>query len=103
MSTATGYAEFGFGDGDASVKSKGNKRFDPKELDKTYRVSFVWWPGLEEGKLDMDAETPRFIGGPHKDQPTSTGGACQQPIEQGLVHHRGFINHNELGGVGVAL
>jgi len=64
MSTATGYAEFGFGDGDSSVKSKGNKRFDPKELDKTYRVSFVWWPGLEEGELDMDAETPRFIGGP---------------------------------------
>ena len=64
MSTASGYAEFGFGDGDSQVKSGKTKRFDPKELDKTYRVSFVWWPGMEEGTLDLDAETPRFIGGP---------------------------------------
>lgn len=54
------YQEFGFGEGDNSLGAKG-KRFKAKE-GETYRVSFVWWPGLEEGKPNLDAQTPRFIG-----------------------------------------
>ena len=52
--------EFGFGDNDEKVGVKG-KRFKAKE-GETSRVSFIWWPGLEEGKPDMDAPTPKFIG-----------------------------------------
>lgn len=31
---------------------------------QTYRISFVWWPGLEEGKPDLTGAAPRFIGAP---------------------------------------
>ena len=54
------YMEFGFGENDDKIGVKG-KRFKAKE-GETYRVSFVWWPGLEEGKPNLDAQTPRFIG-----------------------------------------
>ena len=54
------YMEFGFGDNDANIGAKG-KRFKAKE-GETYRVSFVWWPGIEEGKPNLDAATPRFVG-----------------------------------------
>jgi len=30
---------------------------------ETYRLSFAWWPQGEEGKLNLDAKKPRFIGG----------------------------------------
>jgi hypothetical protein len=52
--------EFGFGENDEKIGVKG-KRFKAKE-GETYRVSFVWWPGLEDGKPNLDASTPRFIG-----------------------------------------
>jgi hypothetical protein len=52
--------EGGFGDGDDKVGSK-SKRFKAKEGEK-YRVSFVSWPGSPEGKPNMDASTPKFIG-----------------------------------------
>jgi hypothetical protein len=52
--------EFGFGENDSTLGAKGN-RFKAKE-GETYRVSFVWWPGLEEGKPNLDAQTPRFMG-----------------------------------------
>ena len=55
-----GMLEFGFGEGDERVGQK-SKRFKGKE-GETYRVSFVWWPGLAEGKPDLTAPTPRFIG-----------------------------------------
>jgi hypothetical protein len=51
--------EFGFGDGDEKVGAK-SKRFKAKEGEK-YRVSFVWWPEVD-GKPNMDAPTPKFIG-----------------------------------------
>ena len=55
-----GMQEFGFGIGDDSIGSKGN-RLKLKE-GETYRVSFVWWKDLEKGTPDLDAESPRFIG-----------------------------------------
>lgn len=54
------FMEFGFGENDDKIGVKG-KRFKAKE-GETYRVSFVWWPGLETGKPNLDANTPRFIG-----------------------------------------
>lgn len=54
------YLDIGFGVNDSTIGVKG-KRFKAKE-GETYRVSFVWWPGLEEGKPDLNAQTPRFIG-----------------------------------------
>lgn len=60
MTTGSSYLEFGFGDNDERIGSKG-KRLKLKE-GESYRVSFIWWPGLEEGKPNMDAPTPRFIG-----------------------------------------
>lgn len=56
----SGYAEFGFGAGDDNLSGK-TKRFKAKEGEK-YRVSFVWWPGMEDGKPNLDAPTPKFIG-----------------------------------------
>ena len=56
----SGMEEFGFGHNDEKLGSKG-KRFKAKE-GETYRISFVWWPGLEEGKPNLDAQTPRFVG-----------------------------------------
>jgi hypothetical protein len=52
--------EFGFGAGDEGLSSRGS-RFKGKE-GETYRVSFVWWEGLDTGKPELDAETPKFIG-----------------------------------------
>ena len=57
---SNGYMEFGFGQDDGNIGAKG-KRFKAKE-GETYRVSFVWWPGIEEGKPNLDAQTPRFLG-----------------------------------------
>lgn len=54
------YAEFGFGSGDDNLGNK-SKRFKAKEGEK-YRVSFVWWPGMDVGKPDMEVATPKFIG-----------------------------------------
>jgi hypothetical protein len=58
--TNSSYMEFGFGQDDSNIGAKG-KRFKAKE-GETYRVSFVWWPGLEEGKPNLDAPTPKFLG-----------------------------------------
>ena len=54
------FQEFGFGQDDEKIGAKG-KRLKLKE-GETYRISFVWWPGLEEGKPNLDAATPKFIG-----------------------------------------
>ena len=56
----SGFEQFGFGEGDEQIGSK-IKRFKAKEGEK-YRISFVWWPGMDEGKPNMDAPTPKFIG-----------------------------------------
>ena len=56
MSTAN---TFGFGDGDDKIgkKSKAWKA----EAGHVYRASAAWWP-MKDGKLDLDAATPRFSG-----------------------------------------
>jgi hypothetical protein len=56
----SGYTEFGFGSGDDNLGGR-SKRFKAKEGEK-YRVSFVWWPGIEDGNPDLEAATPKFIG-----------------------------------------
>lgn len=52
--------EFGFGDNDSALSAKGS-RFKAKE-GESYRLSFIWWPGLEDGKPNLDASSPKFIG-----------------------------------------
>ena len=54
------FLEFGFGNNDEKVGAK-NRRFKAKD-GETYRLSFIWWPGLEEGAPNLDASTPKFIG-----------------------------------------
>lgn len=51
--------EFGFNQGDSKVTSKVNRY--KGEAGNTDRISFVWWPE-KDGKLDLSAGTPRFIG-----------------------------------------
>lgn len=63
---------FGFGQNDAGIGSRA-KKFKA-EKGKTYRIGFVWWPGMEEGKevttatltppegQDAESLTPNFIG-----------------------------------------
>lgn len=55
-----GYKQFGFGRDDENIGKK-SKRFQG-ETGHTYLISYVWWPGLENGVLDMDADTPEFRG-----------------------------------------
>lgn len=54
------FMEFGFGQDDANIGAK-IKKFKA-EAGKDYRISFAWWPLTADGKLDLDAKTPRFIG-----------------------------------------
>ena len=58
----SGFQQFGFGQDDSNVGNKG-KRF---KMDKNQvaRISFLWWEGLEDGKLNLEAATPKFTGGP---------------------------------------
>jgi len=53
------FMEFGFGENEDSLPQRA-KRFKGKE-GENYRVSFIWWPGLEDGTPDMDAATPKFV------------------------------------------
>jgi len=57
---ATGFQQFGFGRDDDNIGQKSNKF--KAEQGKTYRISFAWWAGLDEGKMDLDAPTPEFVG-----------------------------------------
>ena len=52
--------QFSFGDGDGGITGK----VKPFKADagRTYRVSYIWWKGLEDGKLDLDAQAPQFAG-----------------------------------------
>ncbi len=57
-----GFQQFGFGENDGGVGKKGKRlKMDKGEV---ARISFLWWPGLAEGKLDLDAPTPGFVGAP---------------------------------------
>ena len=55
------FMEFGFGDNDDSLSNQKFARFKGKE-GESYRVSFVWWPTLADGRPDLSANTPRFTG-----------------------------------------
>lgn len=62
----SGFQEFSFGQNDGHIGTKGKRaKF---EEGKTYRVSFIWWEGLDGDKLDMgDADNspaPKFVGAP---------------------------------------
>jgi hypothetical protein len=52
--------EFGFDAGDDGLGGGKFERFKAKE-GETYRMSFVWWD-LEDGKPNLDAPSPKFIG-----------------------------------------
>ena len=56
----SGFSQFGFGDGDDGIGGKSN-RFKGQG-GQNYRISFAWWPGIEDGDLDLDAKTPVFTG-----------------------------------------
>lgn len=53
--------QFGFGKGDTALTSE-NKPFKG-EAGKKYRISFVWWDGVDNATPDFSAGTPNFIGG----------------------------------------
>ena len=53
-------SEFGFGSGDSLVSTSRFEKFKAKQ-GESYRMSFVWWP-LKDGKPDLDAASPRFVG-----------------------------------------
>jgi len=58
----SGFQQFGFGENDGNVGSKGKRlKMSKGEI---VRVSFLWWPGLDEGKPNLDAVTPGFTGAP---------------------------------------
>lgn len=56
------FMTFGIGQGDENVSSKSEKY--KGETGRTDRISFAWWPGIDQGRPDMDAKTPQFIGAP---------------------------------------
>ena len=54
------FVEFGFGQNDNGIGRKSEKF--KGEAGRSYRLSFAWWPGIKDGKLDLDAKTPKFVG-----------------------------------------
>jgi hypothetical protein len=56
----TGFQQFGFGRDDGNIGQKNNKF--KAEQGRTYRISFAWWSGLDEDKLEFDSPTPEFVG-----------------------------------------
>lgn len=60
MSTADGFFEFGVGKNDEKVKSRVRKF--KGEKNKRYRISFAWWAKGEDGKPNLDDDTPKFVG-----------------------------------------
>lgn len=56
-----GVNQFSFGDGDAGIGSK--EKPWKADKDRIYRLGFLWFKGLEDGKPDMDLPAPQFAGG----------------------------------------
>jgi len=56
----SGFKGFTFGKNDEHVGKKGDRW--KGETGNTYRFTFIMWPGLEDGKPDLDAEGPDFRG-----------------------------------------
>ena len=57
----SGIQHFSFGEGDSGIGGK--MKPWKAEANRTYRLSFLWWKGLEDGKPDLDAKAPLFAGG----------------------------------------
>ena len=62
----SGFNEFSFGQNDDHIGKRGKKvKF---EGGNTYRMSFIWWEGLDKGKLEMGDDDnptpPKFVGAP---------------------------------------
>lgn len=55
----SGFQQFSFGAGDDNIGHK-TKRWKG-EKDRTYRFSFLWWPGLDKGNPNLDGN-PMFTG-----------------------------------------
>jgi hypothetical protein len=53
--------EFSFDNNDDKF-SGSIKTFKPKK-GEFYRISLVWWDGLDKGDLNLDAPSPKFVGG----------------------------------------
>jgi hypothetical protein len=60
MSVNDGFFEFGVNKNDGAVKSRSRKF--KGEKGKRYRLSFAWWETGEDGKPNLDADTPKFVG-----------------------------------------
>lgn len=58
----SGFQQFGFGRNDDGVS--GNKKRFKAEGGRKYRISFVWWKGLEDGDPNLGADGPEFVGAP---------------------------------------
>jgi hypothetical protein len=56
------FQTFGFGQNDKNVGRKTSRL--KLDANQHARISFLWWPGLDEGKPDLDAPTPMFVGAP---------------------------------------
>lgn len=56
----SGFKQFGIGDNDEGIGGKSN-RFKGVG-GQSYRISFAWWPKVDQGDLDLDAKTPTFTG-----------------------------------------
>jgi len=55
------FQQFGFGQDDSNIGNKGKRlKMDKGEI---ARISFLWWPGLDEGEPNLDAPTPGFVAG----------------------------------------
>lgn len=64
----TGFQSFSMGSGDEGVLGGGKSKRWKGETGHTYRFSLLWFPGLEEGKLQIgtadEPAAPKFIGAP---------------------------------------
>jgi len=56
---ATGYVELTFGENDDQIGSN-SMRFKAKG-GECYRASMAWWPENQDGTLNMDGNTPKFL------------------------------------------
>jgi len=53
------FQQFSFGENDSNLGGK-SKPFKA-EAGRTYRISFIWWKGLDDGKPDLDTQAPFFV------------------------------------------
>lgn len=52
--------QFSFGDGDSGIGGKVKPW--KADINRIYRLSFMWWKGLEEGAPNLDDSAPQFAG-----------------------------------------